>query len=322
MVSEAWKSMSSEERLVWDEMARKDRIRYNVEAANYKGPWKVIAKRARKPKDAPKRPMSAFLAFSNMRRMEVMKHNPDLNQAQISALLSKMWNEASDYVRETHISQELEARERYKKEISAWREEEKRKKIKTRSEREEEASDIANAIISSNANEQLNFDRNSCNIESNSHLRESMIDRDACTSNYATNLYLQDNSVLSDFQNIPISASIAMQQETLQKLADLYVQQQEMLQNQILAMSMHQKILEMPRNSFESMPEHIFPSSSTLSVQNCQPGAQFMSFQERFENTRHCDSDLSFLLNTQLSQLGRGNNMNQSIFPCKNGFSL
>ena len=314
MVSEAWKCMSSEERLIWEEMAQKDRIRYNVEAANYKGPWKVIAKRARKPKDAPKRPMSAFLAFSNMRRMEVMKHNPDLNQAQISALLSKMWNEASDDVRETHIRQELEARERYKTEIAAWREEEKRKKIQTRSAREEEASDIANAILSSKANEQLNFDRNSCNIESSTHLREHMLDRGACTSSYTNDLFLQDNSVLSDFQNIPIPASIAMQQETLQKLADLYLQQQHMLQNQILAMSMHQKILEVPRNSFERMPEHIFPSSSTLSVQNCQPEAHFLSFQDRFGNTRHCDSDLSFMLNTQLSQYGRGDSLNQSIF--------
>jgi hypothetical protein len=314
MVSEAWKSMSSEERLIWDEMARKDRVRYNVEAANYNGPWKVIAKRARKPKDAPKRPMSAFLAFSNTRRMEVMKHNPNLNQAQISALLSKMWNEASDDVREAYIRHELEARERYKKEIAVWREEEKRKMIKTRSAREEEASDIANSIIFSKANEQLNFDRNSCNVASTTHSSELKLDLDACTSSCTTNTNTYINTALSDFQSIPISVSIALQQETLQKLADLYVQQQQMLERQILAISMHQKILDVPQNSFERMPEHIFPSSPTLSAQNCQPEANFWSFQERFGNCRPYDSDLSFLINTQVSQLGRGDSLQQSTF--------
>jgi hypothetical protein len=314
MVSEAWKCMSSEERLIWDDMARKDRIRYNVEAANYKGPWKVIAKRARKSKDAPKRPMSAFLAFSNMRRMEVMKHNPDLNQAQISALLSKMWNEASDDIRKVYIKQELEARENYKKEIAAWREEEKMKKLKTRSAREEEASEIASAIISSKPYEQLHLGRNSFNIETANHVQEPILDRDACISTQRADLLLQDSSMLSDFQNLPIHVSIAMQQETLQKLADLYVQQQNILQTQILAMSMHQKILEAPRNSLERIPENIFPSSSTVSIQNCQPEAHLLSFQERFGNTRQCDSDLSFMFNTQLSNCGRGDSPNLSLF--------
>jgi uncharacterized coiled-coil protein SlyX len=314
MVSEAWKSMSSKERLIWDEMARKDRVRYNVEAANYNGPWKVIAKRARKPKDAPKRPMSAFLAFSNSRRMEVMKHNPNLNQAQISALLSKMWNEASDDVREAYIRHELEARERYKKEIAVWREEEKRKMIKTRSAREEETLDIANSINFSKASEQLNFDRNSCNVASTTHSSELKLDLDACTSSCTTNTNTYTNTALSDFQSIPISVSIALQQQTLQKLADLYVQQQQMLERQILAISMHQKILDVPQNSFERMPEHIFPSSPTLSAQNCQSEANFRSFQERFGNCRPYDSDLSCLFNTQLSQHGRGDSLQQSTF--------
>jgi hypothetical protein len=61
--------MSAQEKEVWDKRAQKDKARYEVEKAMYKGPWKIPANK-RTPKDpaAPKRPMSAFLAFSNKRR--------------------------------------------------------------------------------------------------------------------------------------------------------------------------------------------------------------------------------------------------------------
>lgn len=148
MVSEAWKGMCKEEREIWEDKARKDRARYEVEAASYNGPWKVIAKRAKKPQDAPKRPMSAFLSFSNKRRMHVMRSNPNLTQGEISALLSKMWNEAPAEVRDTHMNQELEAREIYKRDIAAWRERDKEEKSKRRSARETKAAEMADATNS------------------------------------------------------------------------------------------------------------------------------------------------------------------------------
>jgi HMG (high mobility group) box len=148
MVSEAWKGMYKEEREIWEEKARKDRARYEVEAASYRGPWKVVAKRAKKPQDAPKRPMSAFLSFSNKRRMHVMRSNPNLTQGEISALLSKMWNEAPAEVRDTHMNQELEAREIYKRDIAAWREKDKEEKSKKRSARETKAAEMADSTNS------------------------------------------------------------------------------------------------------------------------------------------------------------------------------
>ena len=148
MVSEAWKGMYKEEREIWEEKARKDRARYEIEAASYRGPWKVIAKRAKKPQDAPKRPMSAFLSFSNKRRMHVMRSNPNLTQGEISALLSKMWNEAPADVRDTHMNQELEAREIYKRDIAAWREKDKEEKSKERSARETKAAEMADSTTS------------------------------------------------------------------------------------------------------------------------------------------------------------------------------
>ena len=58
MVSEAWRELNPEDKEVWEKKARKDKARYEVEKAMYKGPWKVPANK-RTPKDpsAPKRPM-------------------------------------------------------------------------------------------------------------------------------------------------------------------------------------------------------------------------------------------------------------------------
>lgn len=50
LVSEAWRELDPDEKEVWEKKARKDKARYEVEKAMYKGPWKVPANR-RTPKD-------------------------------------------------------------------------------------------------------------------------------------------------------------------------------------------------------------------------------------------------------------------------------
>jgi len=103
-------------------MARRDKARYDVERATYKGPWKVPANK-RTPKDptAPKRPMSAFLAFSNSRRAMVKRQNPDATNAEISKTLSNMWKEAPDDLRQKYIDEEYGKRQQYKASMSDWR---------------------------------------------------------------------------------------------------------------------------------------------------------------------------------------------------------
>jgi HMG (high mobility group) box len=50
LVSEAWRELDPDEKEDWEKKARKDKARYEVEKAMYKGPWKVPANR-RTPKD-------------------------------------------------------------------------------------------------------------------------------------------------------------------------------------------------------------------------------------------------------------------------------
>lgn len=137
---------SSPEREVWENKARKDKARYEVEKAMYKGPWKIPANR-RTPKDptAPKRPMSAFLAFSNKRRAALKREHPDASNADLSKMLSKTWREADDDLRKKYMDEEADLRAKYKVEMAAWRKRVAEEKKVERQEREKIAMETAEA---------------------------------------------------------------------------------------------------------------------------------------------------------------------------------
>lgn len=122
MVSKAWKELSDDEREVWEEIARKDKARYEMEKAVYKGPWKVPTK-AKFPRDqeeAPKRPMSAYMGFSNSKRAEVKSRYPSADSTEISRILAQMWREASEDERKIYVDKEQEQRQQYKNTMSQW----------------------------------------------------------------------------------------------------------------------------------------------------------------------------------------------------------
>jgi len=122
LVSEAWRSLTPVERAVWDKKAEVDKKRYELERATYTGPWKIPAsKRAKKDPDAPKRPMSAFLAYSKNMRGVTKQENLHLSNTEISKLLAVKWKEAPEDIRNNYITKEAVERETYKKAIAEWR---------------------------------------------------------------------------------------------------------------------------------------------------------------------------------------------------------
>jgi hypothetical protein len=121
--AELWKHLPTVERAHWDDIAAKDKQRYMVEKASYTGPWQVPWKRAKKDPSAPKRPMSAFLFFSQGRRSEIKKQNPELKNTEVSRLLGRMWRTAPEEERNPHIEKEKGERAKYKVAIAAWRKE-------------------------------------------------------------------------------------------------------------------------------------------------------------------------------------------------------
>ena len=123
MVSEAWRSLSPQERAKYEDMAREDKARYDVERASYKverGSGAANKKKQRDP-SAPKRPMSAFLAYANSRRAEVKAQNPECSNGEISKLLSDKWKEAPDAIKQKYRDDEAALWAAYKEEMQGWR---------------------------------------------------------------------------------------------------------------------------------------------------------------------------------------------------------
>lgn len=123
IVAEEWRNLSDRDRAFWDEEARNDKVRYVREKAEYKGPWNLPKRRAKKHPMAPKRPMSAFLKFSQKRRTTVKENNPDMSNTDVSRLLGEMWRNASATERAPYIEQEEQERSKYKEDIKRWRDE-------------------------------------------------------------------------------------------------------------------------------------------------------------------------------------------------------
>ena len=140
MVSQAWKALSEDEREKWEVMARQDKARYEMEKSMYTGPWKVPAtKRVSKDPKAPKRPMSAFLSFSNSKRAYVKNKNKDAKNAEVSRILAQMWKDADPEEKKVFIDEEFALRQQYKIAMTEWKRQSE-EEIKTkRIERENEA---------------------------------------------------------------------------------------------------------------------------------------------------------------------------------------
>ena len=98
-------------------MGRQDRLRYEKEKATYRGPWKIPVV---KHPNAPKKPMSAFLAFSNERRAIIAESNPGLTGTEISTLLSKLWKVCPASLKKVYRDREMEERIAFKKKLADW----------------------------------------------------------------------------------------------------------------------------------------------------------------------------------------------------------
>jgi len=148
--SDRWKKLSVDERAVWDQKAKADKERYNLEKASYTGPWQVPWKRAKKDPSAPKRPMSAFLFFSQDKRRIIKGENPGMRNTEISRILGEMWKDASDEEKAPHIEREARERAKYKINIAKWRKEDLVRKEDAKKEQIEQQAKLA-------AQSQLNY---------------------------------------------------------------------------------------------------------------------------------------------------------------------
>jgi hypothetical protein len=121
LVAEDWKRLTDGERAAWDEESREDKLRYVSAKAAFKGPWNLPKRRAKKHPDAPKRPMSAFLKYSQRRRTMIKQSNPDMGNTDISQLLGEEWRNVTTAERAPYVGSEECERAKYKEMIKQWR---------------------------------------------------------------------------------------------------------------------------------------------------------------------------------------------------------
>jgi len=126
VVSQSWKTLSDTERSHWIEIAQRDRERFEQERAAYNGPWKIPDV---KDPDAPKKPMSAFLAFGNERRRAIAEANPTMNNTEISHVLSRLWRECPPDVKQQYKDREVRERAAFKKVRLEWERQKEQKFI-------------------------------------------------------------------------------------------------------------------------------------------------------------------------------------------------
>lgn len=95
--------------------------RFVREKSEYKGPHIVPKRRAKKNPLAPRRPMSAFLKFSQIWRKKVKRENPDMANTDVSRLLGEMWRNASVHEKRPYREQEEKERAVYKEDMKRFR---------------------------------------------------------------------------------------------------------------------------------------------------------------------------------------------------------
>lgn len=124
-------------------MALTDKTRYEVEKTLYEGPWQVPRRRTPKDSRAPKRPMSAFLAFANSRRASTKEKFPTARNGEISRALAATWKDLPQKERQPFVDEERKKRQEYKVAMSKWKEKDDARKRLVRHRREQKALRLA-----------------------------------------------------------------------------------------------------------------------------------------------------------------------------------
>lgn len=103
-------------------MADRDKARFELEKSIYKGPWRIPKKITDEKLPAPpRRPMSAFLAYSLVHREYVKRQYPGLGATAISAILSEMWKNAPENEKSYFRYRDQLLREQYKRDVNEYK---------------------------------------------------------------------------------------------------------------------------------------------------------------------------------------------------------
>ncbi|VDL98933.1 unnamed protein product [Schistocephalus solidus] len=105
----------------YEDLAAKDKERYNKQIKNYVPPEGDAKKKKKKNKDpnAPKKPMSAFLLFCQDERPKVRQLHPDWNVGQAAKELAARWEQCKN--RSKYNAQAVAEKARYEKAVENYK---------------------------------------------------------------------------------------------------------------------------------------------------------------------------------------------------------
>ncbi|KAM9314310.1 high mobility group protein B2-like [Pholidichthys leucotaenia] len=119
--SERWKTMSSTEKGKFDEMAKKDKVRYDREMKSYVPPKGAKQGKKKKDPNAPKRPPSAFFVFCADHRSKIKEDNPGISIGDIAKKLGEMWATQTAKDKAPYEAKASKLKEKYEKDMAAYR---------------------------------------------------------------------------------------------------------------------------------------------------------------------------------------------------------
>jgi len=120
---EKWKAMSAKDKKRFDDMAEKDKARFEKEMSTYT-PAEGSGKRGKKGKatkdpNAPKRSLSAFFCFCNEERAKVKAKYPSYTVGDVAKELGKRWEVCPNKPKFEEIA--AKDKQRYEREMAAYK---------------------------------------------------------------------------------------------------------------------------------------------------------------------------------------------------------
>ncbi|GKY93162.1 hypothetical protein MPSEU_000284200 [Mayamaea pseudoterrestris] len=127
-VAMAWKELSDEDKKKYQQMSDKDHERYRAEMETYVPSSnasddeqdKPKKKKQKKDPDAPKKPMTAYIAFCNETRPGLKNSHPEKSFGELTKIVSEAWGKLSTEEKQKYNAAAKDAKDKYEDDKMAF----------------------------------------------------------------------------------------------------------------------------------------------------------------------------------------------------------